>query len=91
MRKLCDRAGVKHLGFHAMRHLAASKLYQIGHEAAVIQTTLRHKIPNTTERYLKSIGLERVRDALEVLSQDKGEVLDFRPRSTRFAVPDIPE
>ena len=91
MHNLCDRAGVKHFGFHAIRHLTASILYKLGYEVAVIQTILRHKSPSTTERYLKSIGLERVRDALEVLSQDKGEVLDFRPRSTKFAVPDIPE
>ena len=91
MRRLCDRAGVKRFGFHAIRHLSASILYHLGYGVAVIQPILRHKSPNTTEKYLKSIGLERVREALEDLSRDKGEVLEFRSHPTKFAVPDLPE
>jgi len=44
-----------------------------------MQAILRHKSPKTTERYLKSIGLERVREALEDLSREKGKVLEFQP------------
>jgi len=91
MRKLCDKAGVKHFGFHAIRHLSASILYKKGEELAVIQAVLRHKSPGTTERYLRSVGLERVREALEELPREKGEVLEFRPSPKRFAVPDLPE
>ena len=47
-----------------IRHLSASILYSLGYEVAVIQAILRHKSPSTTERYLRSIGLERVQDAL---------------------------
>jgi integrase len=65
MRTLCDKVGVKPFGFHAIRHLTASTLYKLGYEVAVIQTVLRHKSATTTERYLRSIGLERVREALE--------------------------
>ena len=57
----------------------------------MIQSILRHKSPGTTERYLKSIGMERVRGALEDLSRDKGEVLEFKPYVSDFAVPDLPE
>ena len=91
MRRLCDRAKVKRFGFHAIRHLSASILYKLGYEVAVIQAILRHKSPNTTERYLRSIGLERVRDALEDLSPKKGKVLDFKPRVSKFVVPDLPK
>ena len=71
MRKQCEKAGVKPFGFHAIRHLSASILYDLGYSVSVIQTILRHKSPNTTERYLKSMGLENVRDALESLSMDR--------------------
>jgi integrase len=91
MRRLCDRAKVKRFGFHAIRHLSASILYNLGYEVAVIQAILRHKSPKTTERYLRSIGLERVREALEDLSRNKGEVLEFKPAVSNFVVPDLPE
>jgi integrase len=78
MRRLCEKTDVKSFGFHAIRHLTASTLFKLGYEIGVIQTVLRHRSPNTTERYLRSIGLERVREALEGLTQEwKGEVVPF--------------
>ena len=71
MRRLCKRAEVKHFGFHAIRHLTASCLYKQGNSVGIIQAILRHKSPSTTERYLKTLGLEQVRDALEGLSKPK--------------------
>lgn len=69
MRRLCDKAGVKHFGFHAIRHLTAQQLYEEhGYGLAIIQSILRHRNPNTTEQYLKKIGLKGVREALEGLS-----------------------
>jgi integrase len=73
MRKICEKAGVKPFGFHAIRHLTASILYHRGYDLSVIQAILRHKSPTTTNRYLKSIGLENVRGALENLSRNNGE------------------
>ena len=80
MRRLCDRGGVKRFGFHAIRHLAASILYHQGVENAVIQAVLRHKNPSTTDRYLKSLGLEKTRDALEDIAYKSGTALDFTTR-----------
>jgi hypothetical protein len=40
----------------------------MGYSVATIQALLRHKSPGTTERYLKTLGLEHVRDAVEGLS-----------------------
>lgn len=80
MQNLCEKAKVKHFGFHAIRHLTASTLYKLGYEVAVIQSILRHKSPSTTERYLRSIGMERVREALEGLSSktEAAEVIAFK-------------
>ncbi len=77
MHRLCDKAKVKRFGFHSIRHLTASILYNLGYEVAVMQALLRHKSPNTTERYLKTHGDKKVRDALEDLSRKKGEILPF--------------
>jgi integrase len=84
MRKLCDKAKVKRFGFHSIRHLTASILFKLGYELGVIQVILRHKSPGTTERYLRSIGLERVREALEDLSQGIGKVIELKPKKRRF-------
>ena len=65
MKRLCKKAKVKHFGFHSIRHLTASILYHKGHDVAVIQAILRHKSPTTTNQYLKSLGLEHTRKALE--------------------------
>ena len=71
MKSICDKAKVKPFGFHAIRHLSASALYHLGYSVSTIQTILRHKSPNTTERYLKSLGLESVRKPLEDLSRGR--------------------
>jgi integrase len=68
MKSLCLKAGVKPFGWHSVRHLSSTLLYSMGYSVATIQSLLRHKSPGTTERYLKTLGLEHVRDAVEGLS-----------------------
>ena len=65
MKKLCNKAKVKQFGFHSIRHLVATILYHKGCSLSEIQAILRHKSPSTTEKYLKSLGIENVRKALE--------------------------
>jgi integrase len=65
MRRLCDKAGVKTFGFHAIRHLCATLLYHKGKNLDFIQRMLRHQNPNTTARYLKKLGLDDTRRQLE--------------------------
>ena len=77
MRRLCERAEVKPFGFHGIRHLTASILYNLGYEVAIIKTILRHKSAGTTERYLHTLGLENVRKALEDLTTERGKVYRF--------------
>ena len=74
MSSLCKKAGVKPFGFHAIRHLTASILFHKGKSVAVIQAILRHQSPTTTTRYLKSLGLENLRSALEDLTPTMGSL-----------------
>lgn len=78
MKKLCEKAEVKPFGFHGIRHLTASILFRLGHPVSVIQAILRHKSASTTERYLKTLGLEETRSALESLSGRGGKVIKMK-------------
>lgn len=86
MRRICDKAGVKRFGFHAIRHLSASILYGLGHDVATIQAILRHRSANTTERYLKTLGVEDVRRAMEDLSRQRAKVSHLVPMEERCEV-----
>ena len=61
------------------KHLSASLLYSLRHSLSVIQTIPRHKSPSTTERYLKSFGLENTREAFENLSHNSKQSFSSEP------------
>jgi len=77
MKKICKRAGVEPFGFHAIRHLTASILFRKGHKLATIQAILRHESKTTTEKYLRSLGIDEVRIDLEEALKQPGKVIDF--------------
>lgn len=59
MENLCKRAKVKPFGFHAIRHLSATILaHDPEMDIPSVQAVLRHKTPNTTARYIKSLGVQ---------------------------------
>ena len=57
MKTICEKAGVKPFGFHALRHKAAEIVYLAGGKSNDAQTLLGHAQASTTNRYLKSAGL----------------------------------
>ena len=80
MRRICKKAGVKPFGFHAIRHLTATILYHKGYDISLIQGVLRHKNPTTTDRYLRSLGLERVRKGLEEGLRGPAKIIELSER-----------
>ncbi len=72
MERLCQKAEVREFGFHAIRHLTASIMYREGQPVAVIQAVLRHKSPQTTTRYLQSLGLKQTQEAMEAVMGNRG-------------------
>jgi integrase len=64
-RSLCDKAGVRHFRFHALRHAGASIMDSQNVPIGSIQRILGHENRTTTEIYLHSIG-ETEREAMAI-------------------------
>ena len=79
LKRLCDRAGVKPFGAHAIRHMTASILAEAGVPVIQIQHILRHKSARTTELYLSKIV--DLKPALKVL-EGKGPLNKSTSKST---------
>lgn len=73
--RLCEKAKVEKFGFHAIRHLTASQLFNQGHSVAEIQKVLRHTSPNTTVKYLKTLGVEGIRAMMESFQAICGQAM----------------
>lgn len=56
MKSLCQKAGVRHFGFHALRHAGASLMDDLGVPLRSVQKILGHSNSKTTELYLHSLG-----------------------------------
>ena len=68
MGTLCRRAGVRYFRYHAIRHLTASVLDEMGTPIGTIQRILGHQNRKTTEIYLHSIG-DAERKAMDKLQE----------------------
>jgi len=58
MARLCRQAGVAKFTFHSIRHLTAVTLHRDGFRIGLIQKLLRHTKAQTTEIYLRSLGID---------------------------------
>lgn len=67
LKGLCKRAGVKEMGFHALRRYVASVLAAKGVPAKVIQGILGHHSITTTEKYIYNIVFDQ-RGFMDLLS-----------------------
>jgi integrase len=81
MRVLCDKAGVRYLRYHALRHFGASQLEQANVPVVSIQRLLGHENRTTTELYLHSIG-DSERYAIDVLAGNFSENSNTNPTQT---------
>lgn len=63
-----EKAGIKKLRFHDLRHTFATRLVQAGVDLYKVQKLLRHKSPTMTQRYAHHYP-ESLRDGVETLDR----------------------
>jgi integrase len=64
---LCDSAGVPRMGYHNLRHRAACNMMARGAVLTDIQHVLGHERTTTTDIYLRSLGFNALRGAVELI------------------------
>ncbi len=65
LKSLCEKVGVRPIGFHALRHSGASILEHANVSISTIQRLLGHENRTTTEIYLHSLG-QPEREAIRI-------------------------
>jgi site-specific recombinase XerD len=71
IRRFADKAGLKDLHTHSLRHKYATDLLESGADVRAVQELLGHKGLGTTQAYL-AITDERLREAVGLLENPRG-------------------
>ena len=75
MRRICRRVGIRHVGWHILRHTAISNLAHLPLPPTVVQAIAGHKSYETTEKYIhQRPGMRR--DGLYLLERYQNGELD---------------
>ena len=88
LHKACDRAGMRRIGWHTLRHTFASCLAQNGVSIVIIKELLGHSDIKTTMRY-SHLTASATRGAIETLNQDSGHNMATIPErmNTKLVLP----
>jgi len=63
--RVCERAGVRLLSPHQLRHGFANRfLRESGRDVVALQALMGHRHPDTTQRYTDEVRLDELADAL---------------------------
>jgi integrase len=83
LHKTCERAGLRKIGWHTLRHTFASHLAQNGVSILVIKELLGHADIKTTMRY-SHLTQSTVRGAIETLNKNNGQHLVTSPKTREY-------
>lgn len=87
LKSLCNRAGVREFGYHALRRYVASILSdKYKASTKTIQRILRHERMTTTEIYIESLNTD-LRGTMEMLSETKETFSETKKPSPETKVP----
>ena len=79
--KLCDKAGVKRVCVHALRHTYATRAIESGMQPKILQKLLGHaSIKTTMDRYVH-VTDESMEDAVRCFEKRQKEIMELEDRS----------
>jgi len=68
-KRLCERAGVEHRGFHALRHTSGTELFRLTKNLKIMARHLGHSNTSVSDRYahLADMDYEKAIDSMGIL------------------------
>jgi len=94
LHRACNRAGVRKIGWHTLRHTFASQLAQHGVSITIVKDLLGHSDIRTTMRY-SHLTTSATREAVLLLNINNGHnmatISNLRNENTALSLPDKTE